>query len=828
MSTTDREPFSLGPQSLGVLRNRISSGEIVLFTGAGFSRSAKAVDGQELPSSRELRTILWPIAFQAEREDDESSLGDVFDCAVGRSQRLVCETLEGCLRVDPASLPNFYSLWFSVPWARAYTLNVDDLEAAASRAFELPRPIQSVSPSDPVPIPSGDLTYVHLNGQLRDLPDVTFSPSQYGQRLPGRDPWYATLVADILSKTVVFVGTTLDEPPLWEHLELRGQKAKSGEFRPRSFLVAPHLPVARREMLKSYNIEHVPLDAQQFAEEVLANLRVWMAEGQDRLSGARVHRRRGPIIPQVSELRQEHSDINLGQYLLGREPTFRDVSDGFAVRRSFEDEILDDPSVLEARIVLITGTAATGKSTALRRLALRLEADGKNIGWCNPTTVEVGISPIRDAIIKSGYEYVVIDNVDLFAARAGPLLRSLAQAAHGPRIIAAARSTTAERLKLRKELEPTETRFVVAPPLTDADIDALISALRLAGLLGQLAGKTLEAQRAVFNRLAGRQLLVAMIEATSGRKFNEKIDDECSELPKEQRLVYAICALATRSRIGLTLEEILAAVGETSADELESINSLKRQHLLISTRGDQLSVRHRVVAEQVISWLRRMGQLTQPVEGLLFAMAVQYLRERSTSSRSFRLMVRLMNHQFMIEHIGRPAAVRAIYESLNSVLSDDYHYWLQRGSFELERGDLDLAENYLNQARGLAGDDHRVRTAWSYMSLRRAAELAQGAESGWRERAEEAMAELIDVIDSRPSESYAFHILGSQGLHYVRRAPLTFDERLRLLDSLRGTVKRGVAVHNDSEELKQLSTDLDKEYLLLAVPPEENADGETS
>ena len=331
----------------------------------------------------------------------------------------------------------------------------------------------------------------------------------------------------------------------------------------------------------------------------------------------------------------------------------------------------------------------------------------------------------------------------------------------------------------------------------------------------------------MFNRLAGRQLLVAMIEATSGRKFNDKIDDECSQLPEEQRLVYAICALATRSRIGLTLDEILAAVGETSADELEIINSLKRQHLLISSRDNQLSLRHRVIAEQVISWLRKMRQLGQPVEGLLFAMAVQYLREKSTSSRAFRLMVRLINHQFMIEHIGDPSTVREIYESLGSVLGDDYHYWLQRGSFELERGDLDLAENYLNQARGLAGDDHRVRTAWSYMSLRRAAELAQGAESGWRERAEEAMAELIDVIDTRPSESHAFHILGSQGLHYARRALLTFDEQLRLLNRLRGIVRRGVALHADSDELKQLSADLEKEYLLLAVPPEEVTDGDT-
>ncbi|MDE0515902.1 MAG: hypothetical protein OXH43_06185 [Acidimicrobiaceae bacterium] len=184
-------------------------------------------------------------------------------------------------------------------------------------------------------------------------------------------------------------------------------------------------------------------------------------------------------------------------------------------------------------------------------------------------------------------------------------------------------------------------------------------------------------------------------------------------------------------------------------------------------------------------------------------------------------MVGLLNHKFMIEEIGDKAAVRTIYESLSSILSDDFHFWLQRGSFELETGDLDLAENYLNQARGLSPEDHRVRTAWSYMSLRRAAELAQSAEAGWRERAQEAMSELSDIIELRgTTDEHAFHILGSQGLHYARRAPLSFDERLRLLDQLRGVVGRGARLHTDSDELKQLRDDLETEYLRLAVPPD--------
>ena len=825
MSTSDASAISLDPSLFEILRNRVSLGQIVLFTGAGFSHDAKATDGQSLPGSLELRKILWPIAFPGVPIDKESSLADVFDCALTQSKTRVRETLETCLRVDHTSLPDYYSTWFSVPWSSAYTLNVDDLEVATGARFNLPRQIRSISASDSIPPQSDELAYIHLNGQLNDFPDITFSARQYARRLPGSDPGYPALIADLLGRTVVFVGTTLDEPPLWQHLELRGAKATGRELRPRSFLVTPQLSTARKQMLKTFNIDHVPMDAHQFADRVLARMGDATANGHARISATRASQQKGLSIPSVSELRQEDSEMKLNSFLLGREPTFRDVSDGFAIQRSFESEILSDAAMLEPRVILITGTAGTGKSTTLRRLALGLDADGKNVGWLDPKTFHVGIPQVRDAILKSVHDYVVIDDVDLFAAQAGRLLETLAKNTEGPRIIAAARSTRAEKYKLRDELKTVDTSYIVAPRLTDEDIDDLIEVLASAGLLGTLAGKTIGEQRATFEALAGRQLLVAMIEATSGRSFRDKIDDECSQLRPEQRLLYAICALATRTRMGLELNEILAAVNDTSAEELERIDSLKRQYLLIPTSGSRLGVRHRVVAEQVVSWFRREGQLAQPVEGLLFAMAVQYRRDRKARSRAFRLMVHLLNHQFMIENIDDVADVRAIYESLSSVLADEFHYWLQRGSFELERGDLSLAENYLNQARGLADGDHRVRTAWSYMSLRRAGEMAQGAESGWRERAEEAMSELDDVIATRGADDgHAFHILGSQGLHYSRRAPLSFDERLGLLNRLRGTVKRGVRLQQNSDDLKQLRDDLDKEYLLLAVPSQGETD----
>src|SRR5215469_11731210 len=127
------------------LANQMSRGDVILFTGAGFSLSAKAVAGHPVPSVQRLRELLWPVAFPGEPLDDDSSLGDIFDCALGRARNQTRDILNANLRVEPSTLPGVYEEWFSMPWYRLYTLNIDDLDESVNRKFPLPRPIRSVS-----------------------------------------------------------------------------------------------------------------------------------------------------------------------------------------------------------------------------------------------------------------------------------------------------------------------------------------------------------------------------------------------------------------------------------------------------------------------------------------------------------------------------------------------------------------------------------------------------------------------------------------------------------------------------------------------------------
>jgi hypothetical protein len=249
----------------------IRTGEAMLFTGAGFSAEALCRAGEPLPDGARMAADLWKILFHDDQPDD-SSLADLYDVALVRAPDALRDYVATHLRLADDPLPDSFRAWFSAPWRRIYTLNVDDLEAAVARQFALPRPLRTVSAlaKPPAEIPHS-LDVVHLNGIAGDIASqVTFSTMQYAARLACRDHAYERLVEDLTSAPFVFVGTKLDETVLWQHVELeRRSNHHDGEARPHSYLIAPSLSRARQILLESHRIHWVQATAAELAASLL-------------------------------------------------------------------------------------------------------------------------------------------------------------------------------------------------------------------------------------------------------------------------------------------------------------------------------------------------------------------------------------------------------------------------------------------------------------------------------------------------------------------------------------------------------------------------------
>jgi hypothetical protein len=160
--------------------------------------------------------------------------------------------------------------------------------------------------------------------------------------------------------------------------------------------------------------------------------------------------------------------------------------------------------------------------------------------------------------------------------------------------------------------------------------------------------------------------------------------------------------------------------------------------------------------------------------------------------------------------------VRRAYDGVEQLMSWDYHYWLQRGAFEVEADDLRAAQNFLEQAKSLAPDDYRVQTEWAYMVLKRA--VLNASEPDAREHADEAFEELEDAILRRgDSDAYPFHIMGSQGLAWVAAAPESREDKLATLARIRGVVADGRRRHPHDPYIQQLDAQLENLYLKVGA-----------
>lgn len=805
------------------LRDQLKQAAVVLFTGAGFSASTKNLSGDTLPTAQGLSRLLWGIAYPSRDPDPRSSLPDIYEAALNTRPKEVERVVRTALTIDSQSIDDWILLYYRQPWHKAYTLNIDSLVSALNQRRELPRELVAVSAMSESPPkdypPHRFLKAVHLNGVLDDLPhNVTFSHTQYAQRLAEPDRTYQELSAEIMGRPFVFAGTNIEESPLWQSIERRLSKGPRGykENRPRSYLVMPRLDPAKRDRLAAFNISWLRMTAEEFATRVLERLDDAAETGFGSLaSAASAGRNR---LQEVSELLAEPTAPS--RFLLGAEPLWSDVQSGNAITRSadslFFKEALDRLSATGTRgILALTGTAGTGKTTSLMALSLRLLSEGHRVAWVDDSTDISARRIVEEMRAPHSSKILAIDEGETYGTSLSYLLSDLVRLESNPLVLVSIRSGRVDRVLDPFVLKRIPYKELGVPHLVESEIEDLIDLLDRKKRLGVLRGLPRAKQREAFLKHAERQLLVAMIRATSGKKLEEKIGEEYDQLTAEAKTIYATVSLSTHLGYPLTRDEILQAVPGAANIEMETIKRLRSRHLLLERppHSGRLQARHRVVAEHLVELLRIRGELPQVVEAL-GRFAARLGDSNSASNRAGRLRTRIINHEFVYRSLDRVRG-RMFYDGIEPDLAEDFHYWLQRGSFEVKYGDLYSAENFLGQAKGLAPGDLLVANEWAYCQFRKANANPQSEAA--HSTVTEATTILRRLMENPRTSEYPFHVLGSQGLIWSRKASLGTGQRGPYLRGLIADVEKGVKRFPRSNKLKGLLKALEKEHLEVAL-----------
>ena len=474
----------------------------VLFTGSGFSLGCTNANSEPLPTGKQLAKELWEVCYKGRPFDESVTLSLIYQRAWAVNKKQVEHIMMSRFSVKPESIKPFHKIILSCPWSKIYTLNVDNLcEALQSRAGKLPRQIHSFSALSEKSIsmalakPQDNLALIHLNGSINDdLSRITFSHTQYAQRLSTEDTWYAELAKDLIISPVVFIGTQLDEPSLWSYIENRQKRGIEGnnELRPKSYIVLPAMNPPLRDMLRHYNIHWLNMSCEEFANDVIAKVEEECKTGLEGLR--RSEGDRGVVLDRydlqsiITAQRDIKSDL-----FLGAEPSWNDIVNNKTIEREFDTDLYKNctsqGNTKKRKLVVITSTAGAGKTASLKRLALRLHSEGKRTLWFDKC-IATELRTINQAINESKAEVVFVDDADIYGASLNNVFETVLDSAYASLIVVALRSSRIDRCIQPNRISRFDYTELTVPNLTDADIEGILRALRLAKRLGVLLSLT--------------------------------------------------------------------------------------------------------------------------------------------------------------------------------------------------------------------------------------------------------------------------------------------------------------------------------------------------
>lgn len=768
---------------------------------------------------------------------DGTSLGILYQAALNhkKGRDTLIQFLKSHLSVS--SVPAWYaniSKWF---WYRIYSTNIDDLVENIYHKYSGGTGIMSVVA--PCEYHDRDaflrsIQFIKLHGSLNDpVHGLTFGPLEYGRRAAEQDVWYDHFVRDFTTYPTLFIGTELDEPLFWEYIAIRQRRTKEvAEKRPKSFIVCPQISPAKRMVLTDFNVIPIEATGRDFFEE-LTSSSASIPHREDVLRNIDPSleelfefQRSGIQFPQIKNAENFFSVFRpvksrvvertvRSHFLLGSPPRWDDIFAGFDAHRDINTEAVElirrvlSSDSKNTPVVLLNGAAGSGKSTIAKRVSATLVAEGFSVffadGECRPLP-EYIIEYLR---FLDRRVVLVFDGATADLRLICEVIARCDELTSMPAVLLVAR--TNEIAVKRYQLQGVRNlQELKVPDLSMSDIKAILQTLETHGLLGWLRHLDVEERVRVFQTKAKKQILIAMREATRGKGFDEIIEEEFNEIqPYRAKLLYLISAIPSMYNYAVSRGQLIASM-DTSPNETSSLIDENLSGILIPTAEDPLKfqIRHPLIAEHVISNAAPRDILAEAYIRYLELLAhdLPPSKERR-ASRTFKLYRDVINHRSLhLIFLRQQDICRRIYESVRQHFVGDGQYWLQYGSYELEFGDLDFAENYLLQAEALMPDHPWVGTAMGYLLMKKGVEAKSLMEAN--DLVRQGLARLRQqIVRIGSNDPYPYHVLGSQMLAFTN-AWIVKEQKAGKLRELHAEVLEGCKRHPLDTQLKVLADDI--------------------
>lgn len=575
------------------------------------------------------------------------------------------------------------------------------------------------------------VAYIKLHGCITRTSDVTvpliLTVDQFLRHQRGRSRLYAVLKEWAHENPFVFVGHRLADYDLRSLLIDLTEEAMS---RPRFFLVRPNVQGDEVRFWEQKRVTVLSGSFQDFLEGLdssipaqLRPLAIAVSEGHAIQRRFRVQEQPSPEL--LDFLTNDVDYVTAGmkvapdksvRFYRGFDVGWYAIEKDLDVRRGLTETILRDVIIrpeedrpTSTELYAVKAEAGAGKTVFLRRLAWEAARDAE----------------VLSLYVRQGQRVTLNSLVEIGRCTGERIFLFWDDAADKPLEIEHIVSESMQKgLKLTVFTAERANAWNMACGnldrllsgdytlryLSHSEVEALVRLLEEHGCLGKrLSEMTVENRIKEFEQRAGRQILVALHEATLGPPFEEILLNEFNEIRPEQarRLYLTICVL---NRLNVQVRAgLIARVHGVAFSEFRDKFFGPLEHVVLAHKNENVGdylyrARHPEIAQIVFDQV-----LKEPADR--FNEYVRLLRDLNLAYASdetaFRELTKARNvHELFPNYED----ANALFNTAMERAPEDPYLLQQRANYERLRpnGNLSLALELLSKAREKAPRDHTI------------------------------------------------------------------------------------------------------------------------
>jgi len=766
------------------LTSDIQDGRVVLFLGSGASIGAIHPEGKQPPVGDELGKLIADKFLSAKLRN--RPLAQVSELAINESDLLQVQEFIASIfeKFDPAE---FHKIIPKFHWKALATTNYDLI---VERAYQVTRnplqtPVVFLKNGDRVDSKIQDsksLVFYKLHGCITDIsnPDVPLilTGDQYISHLSGRSRLFSRLIELFYEYPFVFVGHSLADP------DIRAILAKLepvGTARPRAFLVSPNMTPEEARFFESKRITHISATFEEFLHAANSSI-----PAQFRGLSVLIDPSEHPIAKKLSLSRGNdpspslmslitrdvdylHSGIsptalNPKSFYKGYFTDWTPIINNLDIERRLSNTMLSEIIIASLdrakkmpELYILKGHAGSGKSVVLRRVAwdAAMDLDALCL-WHNPGCM-LSFEALAELYRLSEERiFLFIDPVADSIQMVMDLMIRSRKSSIPLTIIGGERQH--EWNTDCTDLEPFVNDSYELHNLSEKEIRELLGKLEKHGSLGYLDGLSEADQIDNLRVHAGRQLLVALHEATLGKPFSDIVFDEYNSISSSsaQSLYLTVCIF---HRLGVPVRAGLIArvhgipfhlFKEKMYDPLELVVFDYFDHRI----QDQVyRSRHSHIAEIVFERVLRNPQdRFDEYVRVLGSIDYDFYSDR----RAFRGITKARE---LISLFPNPQMIRDLYRISKDQVGEEPWLLQQEAIFEMNSkdGSVHSAQKILDLAYQIDGRDRSILHSLAELALKKSLESESDAQK--KAYRQEARKHARQIINQHGLTPFPYHTL---------------------------------------------------------------------